>query len=256
MAPSIDISPAVEEEFPVLAHIAAVAMGVDLVLQIIYQGNNPFDTSRQEQSIIADLRRAASNPEAHIYKAVLQSSREIVGYVMLRFEEDGQTGGPHARPSATSSVPGTNAKFMEHMMSKVRAVHSRHMAGTRHICQSLDSICSFSEHFDLSKLTVLLTGWTHLMVLPQFQRQGIGSALFQYGVEYLGADRVPIWLVTQMRGRAMYLTLGFRDVDVIDVDLSEYIGPWQGYGIHRNICMVRQPGGVASLESAAEITWS
>ena len=94
------------------------------------------------------------------------------------------------------------------------------------------------------------------MVLPQFQRQGIGSALFQYGVEFLGADRVPIWLVTQMRGRAMYLTLGFHDIEVIDVDLSEYAGPWQGFGIQRNICMVRQPGGVARLESAAEITWS
>ncbi len=93
------------------------------------------------------------------------------------------------------------------------------------------------------------------MVLPQFQRQGIGSALFQYGLECLGADEVPIWLVTQTRGRAMYLKLGFQDIDVIDVDLSEYAGPWQGFGIHRNVCMLRQPGGVASLEPAAEITW-
>lgn len=141
MAPSIEISPAAEEEFPVLAHIAAVAMGVDLVHRIIFEGNNPFDTSRQERSVMADLRRAGSNPEAHIYKAMLQSSREIVGYAMLRFEEGGQNSGLHARPSATSFAPGTNAKFLEDMMTKVRAVHSRHMAGTRHICQSLDPIC-------------------------------------------------------------------------------------------------------------------
>ena len=94
------------------------------------------------------------------------------------------------------------------------------------------------------------------MVLPQVQRQGIGSVLFQYVVEHLGADMVPIWLVTQMRGRAMYLTLGFQDIDVIDVDLCEYAGPWQGFGIQRNICMVRPPGGVANWESAAEITWA
>ena len=141
MTISIDISPAVEEEFPVLAHIAAVAMGVDLVHRVIYGGNNPFDTSRQELSVMADLRRAASNPEAHVYKAMLQSSQEIVGYAMLRFEEDGQSNGLRTRPSATNFAPGTNTKFLENMMSKVRAVHSRHMAGTRHICQSLASIC-------------------------------------------------------------------------------------------------------------------
>ena len=87
---------------------------------------------------MADLRRAASNPEAHIYKATLQSSREIVGYAMLRFEDDEQNRGLHARPSSapTNFAPGTNAKFLEDMMGKVRAVHGRHMAGARHICQS------------------------------------------------------------------------------------------------------------------------
>jgi len=92
------------------------------------------------------------------------------------------------------------------------------------------------------------------MVLPLFQRKGIGSALFRYGLQTLGADEVPIWLVTQMRGRAMYLKFGFQDVDVIDIDLSEYAGPYQGFGIHRNICMIRQPGGIAISESKAETT--
>lgn len=138
MAPSIEISAAIEEDFPILAHIAAVAMGIDLVHRIIYEGNNPFDTSRQERSVMAALRSAASNPEAHIYKAMLKSSREIVGYAMLRFENDSQNSGLHARPSATSFAPGTNARFLENMMSEVGAAHSKHLAGTRHICQSLD----------------------------------------------------------------------------------------------------------------------
>ena len=89
-----------------------------------------------------------------------------------------------------------------------------------------------------------------------FQRQGIGSALFRYGVEKLGADELPIWLVTQMRRRAMYLKFGFEDVDVVSIDLTEYAGPYQGFGVHRNICMVRQPGGMTSSKARAEISWS
>ena len=85
-----------------------------------------------------------------------------------------------------------------------------------------------------------------------FQRQGIGSALFRYGLEKLGADESPIWLVTQMRGRAMYLRFGFEDVDVVDIDLSEYAGPFQGFGVHRNICMVRQPGRVTTSKARPE----
>lgn len=84
---------------------------------------------------------------------------------------------------------------------------------------------------------------------------GIGSALFRHAFETLGADEVPIWLVTQMRGRQMYLKFGFEDVDVLDVDFSEYTGPYRGFGLHRSICMVRQPGGVTSSGPKAEITW-
>lgn len=93
------------------------------------------------------------------------------------------------------------------------------------------------------------------MVLPAYQRLGIGSALLRYGFEELGADELPIWLVTQMRGRAMYLKSGFEDADVLDIDFSEYAGPYRGFGVHRSICMVRQPGGVPSSGPKAEITW-
>lgn len=141
MAPPIDISPAAEDEFPTLAHIAAVAMGVDLMHRIIYEGNNPFDTSRQERSVMAELRRAASNPEAHIYKAMLKSSQEIVGYSMLRFEDDSQNNGLHSGPRAINFAPGTNARFLEKIISKVGAAHRKHLDGTRHICQSFDFIC-------------------------------------------------------------------------------------------------------------------
>ena len=86
------------------------------------------------------------------------------------------------------------------------------------------------------------------MVHPSHQRRGIGSALLQHGFHTLGADTVPIWLITQMCGRNLYAKFGFEDVDVLDVDFAEYMGPYRGYGVHRNICMVRQPGGRARVE--------
>lgn len=100
-----------------------------------------------------------------------------------------------------------------------------------------------------------LAVWTTLMVHPAYQRKGIGSAMLQYGFETLGADKVLIWLITQMRGRDLYQKFGFEDVDVLDIDFSEYTGPYRGFGVHRNICMVRQPGGDLSSGPKAEINW-
>ena len=93
------------------------------------------------------------------------------------------------------------------------------------------------------------------MVLPSYQRTEIGTALVRYGFEELGAGALLIWLVTQVRGRRIHKTLGFEDVDVVDVDFSESMGKYQGFGVHRNIYMIRQPGGVASSGPGPNILW-
>ena len=77
------------------------------------------------------------------------------------------------------------------------------------------------------------------MVLPSYQRKGIGTALMRHGFE----------------NRDMYQTLGFEDVDVVDVDFSEYMGKHKGYGVHRDICMIRQPHGVPSGRPKPDIEW-
>ena len=83
------------------------------------------------------------------------------------------------------------------------------------------------------------------MVLPAHQRKGIGSAMLRHGFEKLGAAEVPIWLITQMNGHELYKKFGFEEVEVVDVDLSEYTGLYRGYGVYRSICMLRQPGPLA-----------
>ena len=84
---------------------------------------------------------------------------------------------------------------------------------------------------------------------------GIGTALMRHGFDELAAGGLPIWLVTQVRGRHMYQTLGFEDVDVVDVDFSEFMGRHKGFGVHRTVCMLRQPGGIAGSRTKPTIEW-
>ena len=251
MAALVDIIPATEMDFPTLAHIAATAMAVDFIHRVMYESNNPLDTSPQEHTIQAELDRSAKNPQAHIFKAVLKSSGETVGYGMFRFDDgDSQAVGG---PAMTSFPPGVNTDLLGRMSKAFRAAHSTHMGGKRHMCKSycltlrpLRLACTAFICYIHEANYVL--GWTSLMVLPAWQRKGIGSAMFQYGFKELEADQLPIWLITQMRGRAMYQKFGFEDVGVLDIDFGEYIGSYRGFGVYRSVCMVRQPSEVLRSE--------
>ncbi|MCJ1378760.1 hypothetical protein MMC17_001859 [Xylographa soralifera] len=208
MTLAVEISATSETDFPALAHIASRAMEVDLIHRIMYPSSDRLDTTLPEQFITAELRRAVLEAHAHTFKATASHSGRIVG------PSNGQLA---AGPSMASFPPDCNLDFIQRLGREFGDRHTKHMGGKEHAV------------------------WTSLMVLPEFQRRGIGSALLTYGLETLGANKWPVWLVTQMRGRELYRKFGFDDADMLDIDLSEYAGPHRGFGSHRSMCMIRQP---------------
>ena len=88
-----------------------------------------------------------------------------------------------------------------------------------------------------------------LMVLPAFQRHGIGTKLVRYCLDTLEMDQMPVWLTTQMRVLNYYLKFGWEEVDAFETDLSKYTGPLLGYGLHKSPCMIRPADGSATQPS-------
>lgn len=81
------------------------------------------------------------------------------------------------------------------------------------------------------------------MVLPAYQNFGIGSAIIRWALSNLHLDSMPTWLNAQPDGYALYKKFRWRDIEAVDVDLSKWAGPNKGYGVHRTVCMLRDPGG-------------
>ena len=79
------------------------------------------------------------------------------------------------------------------------------------------------------------------MVLPSHQRRGIGSAIIEFALESLELDRLPIWLYAQPDGHNLYQKLGWKDVENVEMQLAEWAGKGKGYGLHRTVCMIREP---------------
>ena len=88
-----------------------------------------------------------------------------------------------------------------------------------------------------------------LMVLPAFQRHGIGTKLVRYCLDKLEMDQMPVWLTTQMRVQNYYLKFDWKEVDAFETDLSKYTGPLLGYGLHKSPCMIRPADGSATQPS-------
>lgn len=126
----ITILPATEADFPTLAQIHLLAHGVDLLDRLMFN-THPLDTTLQEQFAMAELRRAASNPKSHTFKAVLQSTGEIVGYARFRFDD----GKDESGPSMGSFPPGTNVEFVKRLAVGFGERHRRHMGGKPHACK-------------------------------------------------------------------------------------------------------------------------
>lgn len=133
MASIVDISPASEDEFPTLAHIAAVAMAVNLLQGMMYKSNNPCGTACQERFVMAGLGRAAINPKLTSTKR----QPKLWGHYRLH---DVSLRRPQRElviwPLNGSYPPGTNSDLVGRISKGLRAPHSKHMGGKRHVCLS------------------------------------------------------------------------------------------------------------------------
>ncbi|KAL6714502.1 hypothetical protein ACLMJK_007927 [Lecanora helva] len=89
--------------------------------------------------------------------------------------------------------------------------------------------------------------WSALMILPEWQGCGIGSSIIRWALEYLRLDSMPVWLNAQPDGYKLCKKFGWKDIGNVDIDLAEWAGPNKVYGIHRTVCMLRDPLAAADV---------
>lgn len=87
-------------------------------------------------------------------------------------------------------------------------------------------------------LTSVQTVLSVLMTLPEYQGQGIGSALLEFGLaEAKKKGLTQFWLESSPDGYNLYRKFGFEDVDNIRMDLTKYGGVgWEESACMRKSC--------------------
>ena len=132
--------------------------------------------------------------------------------------------------------PDWNRGLLQEFFGELGAKKRKHIAGMPHCCKPKDSTswCRPVAYF-----SVLALLDTH----PNHQRRGAGTMLVQWGINVADEAGLCCYLEASSAGYALYHKMGFKDVDVIDVDM----GKWGKEGIYRHVCMIR-PAMVATSE--------
>lgn len=91
--------------------------------------------------------------------------------------------------------------------------------------------------FFLALLLILFLVCHLLVTDPDFQRRGLGAMLLGHVTELADAENRRIYLEATAAGHPLYEKLGFRDIDLITIDLKKWGEDVTDY----NWVMMREP---------------
>ena len=150
-------------------------------------------------------------PTVRFIKAVDVHSGEIIGWSTWYFVED-----PN-EPLVFKSdwPPGTNIPLVEQVFSPMNQIRADHMKGQRYFLVGI------------------------LVVMPEYQRKGIGTQLLDWGLKQADEKGYPCYIDSSPQGLGLYKRLGWKEVGFDQIDE----GDWGGErGVIDKIVYLIRPG--------------
>jgi GNAT superfamily N-acetyltransferase len=191
---AFEIAPITSEaDFKGVANVERAAFGTG-ALGILMFGTGDHTT----EAAANHTRSWAEDPTARYVKATLPSGR-IIGFGRWNFYTDPSAGPQNPFPTG-DSMPEGNPELRKHFFGELNRKRIEVMAGKKHFLMMI------------------------LAVDPEFQRKGIGKKLLEWGLEKADAEGVQCWIDASPAGKGLYEKMGWREVDVVDVDLGKWGG--------------------------------
>ncbi|PGH16627.1 hypothetical protein AJ80_05129 [Polytolypa hystricis UAMH7299] len=224
-SPAIQLLPVVPDDCPALAAVETAAFAP-------YPASRAMKGTSTEASSIAlraiDLRKRLADAEhmklAQYVKAVT-SDGKVVGWATWHFyleegwkevEKDEEARKKEEEEQVWPE--GLNVEARKEFFERIELLREN-MKGKR-----------------IAHLTILV-------VAPDFQGQGIGSALIKYGLDIADKENMPAWLEASEAGYPVYKKFGYKDVQVVKFDAGKYTG--EGEEV-TSVGMLREAKGLSN----------
>jgi len=183
---------------------------------------------RKARWLLARFSGFFSKPELHMYKAVESATDKTVAWSRWCFpytltEEEREERRRQLEQEERDVLEGRRTKYPE--------------GANVEICKALfgglDEMRQ--KYVDPSQTYVV-----HLLATdPDYQRRGLGSMLLRHGLAMADADSKKTYVEATELGYPVYLKLGWKEVDRLELDLKKWGQEKPGY----HWIMVREPGG-------------
>jgi len=176
-----------------------------------------------------------SKPELHMYKVVESGTGKTVAWSRWCFpytltaeereerrREKEQEERDVLEGRRTEYPEGANVEVCKALFGGLRVMREKYMDPSQHY-------------------------FVHLVATdPDYQRRGLATMLLRHGLALADADNMRTYIEATASGHPVYLKLGWKDVDRLDIDLKKWGIEEPGY----HWAMIREP--VGKLENAKE----
>lgn len=218
---TIDIQPLQYADISTCARITAAAFSTDRHTLVKQLGGKPFDM----YDVSCDGFLATLHRKNYVYVKAVNSIGNIVGHAGWGFrgvyEADIASEGPADRIEDHEQVKGTGNKSQDEGRVELGTNEEKAENGIDrlHALEDADMQHAMAWLMPPGTSCMYIIG---LIVSPDFQSQGVGSALIEFGNAI--ADRLGIftWVHSSDQAWKAYAKLGFETVKELPVDLDEY----------------------------------
>ncbi|KAI0203849.1 acyl-CoA N-acyltransferase [Astrocystis sublimbata] len=122
-----------------------------------------------------------------------EDNKQMIGFAQWNIKDGSE---PRSKPRTFG--PGCNLEACEALFGGLYELRAKHFEGTKH------------AHLRL------------LHVDPEHQRRGAGRMLVMWGVEEARRLGLPAYLESSLDGHSLYLSCGFRDIDMQSIDCTKW----------------------------------
>ena len=229
------VIPAHEEDIRRLTDIQFAAFGDDPTHQLLYPGDRLSNTVRAD-AVERTLTSWRQTPEMHIIKCVESGTGVITGFAKWIFHRTPRSEEQwNVKPTAPWAE-GTHRAIVEQLLATTAEIRGRMWQGKPYAGKSLASHSTLrltSNHMPVLGL---------LCVHPDFQRQGIGKILVQWGLRQAAELGLTVHLEASPEGLPLYRSLNFKIVEIVVVGVDQ----WDGGFERQYVVMLWVPARVES----------
>ena len=221
--PNITVFPVTsQEDFSHLVKVEEQAYGSSKMLSLLFSPSPSISSDQSHSDLITNLRlerhvKSWKDDPSSVYLKAVTSKGEIIGMATWNFYTD----------ASISRDPWRGMKVPEGGNQEL----GNHYFGTL--------VRAREEVYGESRSYVLLA---NLVVAPNWQRMGVGKVLLEWGLQEVDELGLECWLDASPYGLGLYKRYGWKEVKVLDFDLSRWGG--EDGDVHRTVCMIRGIGSV------------